>query len=54
MFTFITFPTDFASSTLSVMGYLVSDFSTPITLILGVSLGVLAIGWLIFMLRPRN
>jgi len=41
--TFITLPTDFASSTLSIAGPLISDLSPYTTLILGVGLALLAI-----------
>jgi len=50
MYTFITLPADFASSTLSVTGGLVTDFSPLLTVVFGVLLAVVATAFLIRIL----
>jgi len=44
---FVSFGDDFASSTLDVMGQVLTSFNTPILLILGVCLVAVAIGIII-------
>lgn len=42
-----TFPADFASSTLASMGEIITYLSTPLTLILGILLGIAVIAIII-------
>lgn len=43
MFAYITFPSDFATSTLTIAGSLISDLSPYLSLVLGVLITALAV-----------
>jgi hypothetical protein len=52
--TYINFGSGFATSTLGYMGVIVSDLSDPFLLILGVCLGLLAVGYLVRILTKHH
>jgi len=52
--TFITFPTDFATSTLNIAGIMVSDLSPVLLITVGVTLGVVVVAILISILTHHK